>query len=280
MNRIREVIETAEDCPALSKTMYPDYVPASGDVPHIRFDHVSFSYLSTTPQVDDLTFDLYRGQTLGIIGSTGSGKTTIINLMMRFYDPDKGAVYLNGTDLRQMDGKAVHSRFGAAMQNDFLYADTLAENIRFGRDLTDEEIKKAASIAQADEFISGYPEGYEHMLVIKGQNVSGGQKQRLLVARAIAGNPEILILDDSSSALDYKTEADLRSAIRNMESRPTTVIVAQRISAIKDADLILVVENGAVIGSGKHADLLENCTVYREIADSQMGNGDGGDGCE
>ncbi|MBQ3927961.1 MAG: ABC transporter ATP-binding protein [Clostridia bacterium] len=277
MNRIQEVIQADEDCPKAPEGAYPDFVSATGEMPHIRFENVSFSYLGAKPQVADLSFDLYHGETLGIIGSTGSGKTTVVNLLMRFYDPDKGAIYLDGKDLRNLDSETVHSRFGAAMQNDFLFADTVNENIKFGRDMTDEAVQSAATIAQADEFIRAFPEGYEHLLAIKGQNVSGGQKQRILVARALAGRPEILILDDSSSALDYQTEAQMRTAIRSMDNHPTTVIVAQRISAIKDANLILVMENGEVIGAGKHKDLLNTCSVYREIAESQMGDGEGGE---
>jgi ATP-binding cassette subfamily B protein len=256
---------------------------------HIRFDNVSFSYGSESKTdadfaggkrelaLENISFSLNKGESLGIIGPTGFGKTTGVNLLMRFYDPDKGAIYLDGKDLRNLDSETVHSRFGAAMQNDFLFADTVSENIKFGRDMTDEAVQSAATIAQADEFIRAFPEGYEHLLAIKGQNVSGGQKQRILVARALAGRPEILILDDSSSALDYQTEAQMRTAIRSMDNHPTTVIVAQRISAIKDANLILVMENGEVIGAGKHKDLLNTCSVYREIAESQMGDGEGGE---
>ena len=276
MKRINEVLESVPDSPAYPKTDYPDLI-SEGPVPHIRFDRVSFSYVKDKPQIRNVSFSLYPGQTLGIIGSTGSGKTTLISLLMRFYDVDDGAIYLSGEDVRTMDAEKLHSRFGAAMQNDFLYADTIYENIRFGRDLGEEDVRRGAALAQADEYIQAYPEGYDHPLAIKGQNVSGGQKQRILVARALAGRPEILILDDSSSALDYKTEADLRSAIRHMDDHPTTVIVAQRVSAIKDADLILVMENGEVIGSGRHEDLMESCDVYREIAVSQMGDGNGGE---
>ena len=276
MKRIGEVLDAVPDSPALPKEQYPDLV-CEGPVPHVRFDRVSFSYVKDKEQIKNVSFSLYPGQTLGIIGSTGSGKTTLISLLMRLYDVDEGAIYIGGEDLRTMDAEAVHRRFGAAMQNDFLYSDTIYENIRFGRNLDESDVRCGAALAQADEYILAYPEGYEHPLAIKGQNVSGGQKQRILVARALAGRPEILILDDSSSALDYKTEADLRSAVRHMDDHPTTVIVAQRVSAIKDADLILVMENGEVIGSGKHADLMQNCDVYREIADSQMGDGNGGD---
>ena len=157
------------------------------------------------------------------------------------------------------------------MQNDFLYADTIAENIRFGRDLSDEQIVRAAKIAQADEFISAFPDGYAHMLTQKATNLSGGQKQRLLIARALAGNPDILILDDSSSALDYRTDANLRAAVAANLGSITSVIVAQRVSSVKHCGLILVLDEGKIIGAGTHGELMETCGVYREIGESQMG---------
>ena len=161
--------------------------------------------------------------------------------------------------------------FGVALQNDFLYAETVEENIRFGRDLSSEQIKRAATIAQADSFITAFPDGYGHMLSQKGTNVSGGQKQRILIARALAAQPEILVLDDSSSALDYKTDANLRRDLATHMKGSTTITVAQRVSSIKGCDLILVLEDGEVIGQGKHEYLLESCPAYREISDSQMG---------
>jgi len=161
--------------------------------------------------------------------------------------------------------------FGTAMQYDFLYADTIKENIRFGRDLSCEQIEQAAKVAQAHEFITGFAEGYEHMLSSKATNISGGQKQRLLIARAIAAKPEILILDDSSSALDYKTDANLRQALAEHLRDTTIVTVAQRVSSIKNSDLILVLEEGRIIGKGTHEELLKSCQEYKEISDSQMG---------
>ena len=176
-----------------------------------------------------------------------------------------------------MSPAELRSRFGIAMQNDFLYAGTIEDNIRFGRDIPHEQIVHAAAMAQAHGFISALDDGYDHKLTVKGTNLSGGQKQRLLIARALAGNPDILVLDDASSALDYKTDAALRKALREEAeaqkdaTATTTVIVAQRVSSIKHADLILVMDQGAVIGCGTHDELNETCSVYREIAESQMG---------
>lgn len=264
--RIAEVLETEDDLPILSEREHPY---RRGD--YLVFDHVSFSYNGTKNNLTDITFSLPRGQTLGIIGATGSGKSTIIQLLMRFYDVNSGAIRIDGRDVRTIPAGELHSHFGVAMQNDFLYADTIRENIRFGRELTDAQLRRATDMAQATEFIEAFPDGFAHALSSKGTNVSGGQKQRLLIARALAGSPDILILDDSSSALDYKTDANLRAAIADGMKNTTTIVVAQRISSIKHADLILVLDEGAIIGMGDHAHLMETCEVYREISDSQMG---------
>ena len=161
--------------------------------------------------------------------------------------------------------------FGVVMQNDFIYVGSISDNIKFGRDISDEAVRRGAETAQASEFIEAYEDGYEHPLQSKGTNLSGGQRQRLLIARALAGDPEILILDDSSSALDYKTDANLRRALSTALPESTVITVAQRVSSIKSCDLILVIEDGEIIGCGKHEQLLESCTEYREISDSQMG---------
>ena len=190
---------------------------------------------------------------------------------MRFYDVSCGAVYIGGRDVRTIPQSELYGKFGTAMQSDFLYADTIEENIRFGRDISHEQIVFAAKIAQADDFISAFPESYGHMLSQHGTNISGGQKQRVLIARAIAAKPEILILDDSSSALDYKTDANLRRALKEHMNGTTLITVAQRVSSVKDCDTIIVMEKGEIIGSGTHEELLASCPVYREISDSQMG---------
>ena len=237
----------------------------------IAFENVTFSYEGKEPDLQNITFSLKKGRHLGIIGATGSGKSTLVRLLLRLYDVDSGHVRLEGQDIRTIPREQLYARFGVVMQNDFLYADTIAENIRFGRMIERERIVEAAKIAQAHDFICGFPDGYDHMLSQKATNISGGQKQRILIARAVAANPEILVLDDSSSALDYKTEANLRQALECCCANTTVVTVAQRVSAVKGCDLILVLDEGTIIGAGTHDELLEQCPEYREISDSQMG---------
>ncbi len=242
------------------------------DVPAIEFDDVTFSYNGKKEDVSHVSFRLGKGETLGIIGPTGAGKSTLIQLLMRFYDPDSGTVRIDGRDVRTIPHEQLAGKFGAAFQSDFLFADTIRENIDFGRGLPEDAISRAAEQAQAAPFIGEKEGGMEHPLTIKGANLSGGQKQRLLITRALAGNPEILVLDDSSSALDYATDAALRRAIReNYAGKTTSVIVAQRVSSVKHADLILVLEEGVITGMGTHEELLNSCELYREISESQMG---------
>ncbi len=263
--RIEEVLCTAEQ-----EKEEKSAQTGAENAPHIAFENVSFSYNGRRDNLKSISFSLPRGGTLGVIGATGSGKTTLVQLLMRFYDVNQGRVLVDGRDVRDFDEKELRARFGVVMQNDFIYADTVSENIRFGREITDEQMKYAARLAQAEEFIEQFPEKYEHALTTKGTNVSGGQRQRLLIARALAGNPEILILDDASSALDYRTDANLRAAIKT-GTHATTVIVAQRVSSVMHADHILVLEDGAVLAAGKHEELLARCAAYREISESQMG---------
>ena len=238
---------------------------------HVSFEHVTFSYLGKKKDLKDVSFSLKKGETLGIIGATGSGKSTVLRLLMRFYDADSGMVRINGKDVRSYTPQELTAMFGVVFQNDFLYADTIEENIRFGRDLSKEEIVEAAKIAQADDFITSFSDGYAHSVSTGGTNLSGGQRQRVLISRAIAGRPEILILDDSSSALDYKTDANLRRALSMALPESTVITVAQRVSSVKSCDLILVIDEGEIIGCGKHEDLMKNCSEYKEISDSQMG---------
>ncbi len=238
---------------------------------HISFENVTFSYLHKENNIKNVSFKLKKGESLGIIGATGSGKSTLLRLLMRFYDADSGMIRINGKDVRSYTSEELTAMFGVVFQNDFIYADTIEENIRFGRDISKEDIVSAAKTAQADEFISAISDGYAHSVTTAGTNLSGGQRQRLLISRAIAGHPEILILDDSSSALDYKTDANLRLALAKDIPNSTVITVAQRVSSVKNCDLILVIENGAIIGCGKHEDLMKNCAEYKEISDSQMG---------
>lgn len=265
--RIAEVIEAEEDVTVASEKEYPD----KNTDAHIVFDRVSFSYKGKRNNLENISFELPRGGSLGIIGATGSGKSTLIRLLLRFYDVNEGAIYINGEDVRTIEMERLYGMFGSALQNDFLYADTIEENIRFGRDISHEDVVRAAKIAQADSFITGFSDGYEHRLSSHGTNISGGQKQRILISRALAGRPEILILDDSSSALDYKTDAALRGALAENMGDTTVVTVAQRVSSVKDCDLIIVLNEGRVIGIGTHDVLLSECEEYREISESQMG---------
>lgn len=268
-NRIGEVLDTPYDMTADEKYAAKQNNTGSHK---IEFDHVNFSYNGVKNNLSDISFTLEKGQTLGIIGPTGAGKTTLIALLMRQYDVTEGAVRIDGVDVRAMDRADISKKFGAAFQNDFLFADTIRSNIDFGRGLTDEQIMTAAKHAQAEAFINEKEGGLDYELTIKGANLSGGQKQRVILSRALAGMPEILVLDDSSSALDYATDAKLRQALRdNYDGQTTSVIVAQRVSSIKHADLILVLEDGKITGSGTHEELLANCPLYREISDSQMG---------
>ena len=238
---------------------------------HVSFEDVSFSYLGKKDNVKHVSFALKKGQTLGIIGATGSGKSTILRLLMRFYDVDSGVVRINGRDVRSYTQGELSAMFGVVFQNDFLYADTIEENIRFGRDIPTEDIVAAAKLAQAHDFIMSFSEGYEHSVSTGGTNLSGGQRQRVLISRAIAGRPDILVLDDSSSALDYKTDANLRQALSNALPDSTIITVAQRVSSVKNCDLILVIEDGEIIGCGQHDHLMSSCPEYKEISDSQMG---------
>lgn len=264
-NRIAEVIETPSDF----KTVPDD---GKGDKDSlVAFENVSFSYFGKRDNLTNISFSLRAGESLGIIGATGSGKSTFIKLLIRFYDPDSGIIRINGKDIRSYTKDELCRFYGVVLQNDFIYADTIEENIRFGRDISREQIEKAAKIAQAHGFITEISEGYGYKLSAGGTNLSGGQRQRLLIARALAANAPILILDDSSSALDYKTDANLRTALKTELSGTTLITVAQRVSSVKSCDKIFVLEDGKVIGFGTHRELMENCPEYKEISDSQMG---------
>lgn len=237
---------------------------------HVEFDHVSFSYDKAENNLQDISFRIKRGETLGVIGATGSGKTTVASLLMRFYDADRGAVRIDGCDVRKMEHQELRRRFGIVLQNDTIFEDTIMENISMGRGLDCQTAMKAAQYAKAAGFVKEKG-GLSAGLEIRGANLSGGQKQRILIARALAARPEILILDDSSSALDYKTDAALRKELRDHFSETTCVIIAQRISSIMGANHIMVLHEGRMIGYGVHSQLMETCEVYREIGKSQMG---------
>lgn len=264
-SRINEVLQTQPDLGIVPSP--PEETPY-----HIEFDHVTFSYNKNEPTVEDISFALKPGETLGIIGATGCGKSTIMALLMRLYDIDSGKAAISGSRVNSLPPEVLHTKFGVVFQNDVLFADTIYENIDFGRGLPRSDIEKAARCAQAWDFISALPKGLEHMLTSKGTNLSGGQRQRVLVARALAGRPEILLLDDSSSALDYKTDAALRQALRQEYAGTTTIIAAQRVSSLLHADHILVLDEGKEIGYGTHEELMKTCEIYQDIASSQLGN--------
>ena len=264
--RVAQVLQNAEDL-----TVLPAQTPED-DAPHIEFRDVTFSYTGVGTNLEHLSFKLEHGQTLGILGPTGSGKSTIVNLLLRLYDPDQGQILLDGRDIRTIPREELREKFGVVFQNDFLMEGTIAGNLRFFRDIPDKAIQEAAEDAQAS-FILEKEGGMEARVMVRGNNLSGGQKQRLLIGRALASNPEILVLDDASSALDYRTDANLRRALRQNYRDTTTVVVAQRISSLRHADLILVLSDGTVIGAGSHEQLMKSCEEYRQIAQIQMGSG-------
>ena len=238
----------------------------------VEFDHVSFAYPEAGENVlTDISFKAEKGETIAVIGSTGSGKSTLVNLIPRFYDVTKGRILVDGVDVRDMTQKDVRSRLGYVPQKGILFSGTIDSNIRYGKtDISVEEVKEAAEVAQATEFIDAKPETYDSPISQGGTNVSGGQKQRLSIARAIAKKPEIFIFDDSFSALDFKTDSTLRKALKAHTKDATTIIVAQRISTILNADKIIVLDDGHMAGIGTHKELMKNCEVYRQIAMSQL----------
>lgn len=238
----------------------------------VEFNHVSFAYPEAGENVlTDIHFKAKKGETVAIIGSTGSGKSTLVNLIPRFYDVTEGSVSVDGVDVRDMSQKELRDCIGYVPQKGVLFSGTIDSNIRYGKtDISEEEVKTAARIAQAQDFIEEKPKGYHSPIAQGGANVSGGQKQRLSIARAIAKKPEIFIFDDSFSALDFKTDSRLRSALKENTKDATTIIVAQRISTILHADRIIVLDDGHMAGMGTHAELIKNCEVYRQIAMSQL----------
>lgn len=241
---------------------------------YIAFENVTFGY-NGSPALSNVSFSVRKGESLGIIGATGSGKTTIISLLLRFYDPDSGVIRVDGRDIRSYDEKELRNKFGVVLQNDFLMADTVKENIRFERDVSDSDVESAAKYAKAHDFISATEHGYDTGLTARGTNFSGGQKQRMLIARALAAKPDILILDDASSALDYKTDAMLRKTLISNFPDTNIVMIAQRISSVRFADKIIMLDKGCVAGYGSHEQLIRNCEIYREMQNTQTETEDG-----
>ena len=268
-NRINEVFETTS---SIQSPEHPEKLDHGSDIA-LAFDHVDFTYPGDSlPSLQDVSFFIERGKTLAIIGPTGCGKSTIVSLLTRFYDPDQGTVTVEGQNVKNLDLKALRSAISVVLQKTILFSGTIAENIRWGKpDATQEELVNATQIAQMYDFIENLPEKYETRLSQGAVNLSGGQKQRISIARAVVKPADILIMDDSSSALDFATDLRLRQAIKARIGHRTVVIIAQRISTIMNADRILVMNKGKVVGFGSHEQLLENCEIYREIYSSQMG---------
>ena len=266
--RIVEILETENSLKEPEAPVHPSE-EIKGTV---EFDHVSFAYPDAGENVlTDISFKAEKGQTLAVIGSTGTGKSSLINLIPRFYDVIQGCVKVDGVDVRSMSQKELRDRLGYVPQKGVLFSGTIDSNIRYGKtDISEEQVKKAAMVAQAQDFIEEKPHGYESPVAQGGTNVSGGQKQRLSIARAVAKDPEIFIFDDSFSALDFKTDKALRKALKEHTKNATTIIVAQRISTILNADQILVLDDGKMAGLGTHRELMKNCEVYRQIAMSQL----------
>lgn len=240
-------------------------------IPHIEFRNVSFSYNQKESNLKNVSFKLYQGQTLGIIGATGSGKTTLIHLLMRFYDVDEGEILIYGKNIKELKQQELRQSIGVVFQNDLIFADSIYGNIQFNRSgISKEDIDIATRVAQA-EFIYEKENDMDHQMAQRGMNLSGGQKQRVLIARAIAGKPDIMILDDASSALDYKTDMYMRKALRQEMTDTTMIIIAQRIASLKDSDIILVIDDGKIVASGSHDELIKSSDIYQEIAYYQLG---------
>lgn len=264
INEVLDTVPTIEDKESLS---------VIGDKKgFLDFKDVTFSYPGAEkPVLTHISFSAKPGETTAIIGGTGSGKSTLINLIPRFYDVDSGAILVDGIDVRDLSQEELRSRIGFVPQKAVLFTGTIADNIRYGKeDATDEEIGYAAEIAQAADFISNMDKGFDSFIAQGGTNVSGGQKQRISIARALVRKPEIYIFDDSFSALDFKTDARLRKALKKETKNATVIIVAQRVSTVMDADRIIVLDEGRIVGIGKHKELLAGCEVYREIVSSQL----------
>lgn len=266
--RINEVLDTE------SSIIYGNYSGKTAERGVVEFKNVSFKY----PDADeyllkDISFKVEKGQTIAFIGSTGSGKSTLINLVPRFYDATEGEVLVDGVNVKDYNKEALNNKIGYVSQKAVMFDGTVKSNITYGKSknkITDEKVKEAIRVAQAQDFVLKMDKTYNSHIASRGTNISGGQKQRLSIARAIAKDPEIYIFDDSFSALDYKTDSILRKELKKYTKDATTLIVAQRIGTILNADKIIVLDNGKVVGSGTHKELLENCDVYKEIAYSQL----------
>ena len=270
-SRVNEILDTQ---PAVTEqTTQKIEVKTDGKTPKILFDHVSFAYDMQAHQsaLYDLSAAIYEGETVGIIGGTGSGKSTVAALIPRFYDPTRGTIYMDGIDIKQYSFEQLREQIGVVPQRAVLFTGTIESNLKWGNEhATKEQMEQALRIAQAEEFVSRLPKGLQTEVSQGGANFSGGQRQRLTIARALVGQPKILILDDSASALDYATDAKLRMAIARETQNMTVIIVSQRANSIRNADKIIVLDQGHVMGIGTHRELLNTCPIYKEICLSQM----------
>lgn len=274
-NRIAEIMDMQPSIPKEIRASEPsdtEKTKADAKIPAVEFDHVCMNYAGAGEEaLTDIDFKAMRGQTIGIIGGTGSGKSSVVNLIPRFYDVSKGAVRIYGKDVREYDVTSLRDKIGMVMQKAVLFHGTIRENLLWGNpDATDEQLNRAIEIAQATDVVAGKEGGLDYEIEQNGRNLSGGQKQRLTIARAVVKDPDILILDDSASALDFATDARLRAALRNMQGEKTIFIVSQRTSSIQFADQILVLDDGKTVGLGTHEELLKNCETYREIYELQF----------
>lgn len=267
-NRIADVLSIPSKLPEKN----PKLIGARDGAPEVEFDHVCMTYEGAADEtLTDISFTVQKGQTIGIIGGTGSGKSSLVNLIPKFYDATKGTIRIQGNDINDYDAVQLRDKIGVVMQKAVLFAGTIADNLRWGKnDATEEEMWKALDIAQATEVVKGKEGDLDYMIEQGGKNLSGGQKQRLTIARAVVKDPDILILDDSASALDFATDASLRAALKGMHGDKTIFIVSQRTSSIQFADNIIVLDDGQMVGFGPHEELLETCETYKEIYDSQF----------
>lgn len=272
-SRVNEILEASTSI-ADNPKYAADTIHTSA--PAVQFNDVSFGYSTTGDSVlENVSITINRGETIGLLGSTGSGKSTFVNLIPRFYDVTKGDILVDGINVKDYELCRLRKKIGIVPQKALLFTGTIAQNIRWGKeDAADEEVIEAAKIAQADEFISKLSDGYNTQVSRGGLNFSGGQKQRITIARAVISKPDILILDDSSSALDFATDAALRKAIKKSSTHMTVLIVSQRVSAIKQADKIIVFDDGHIAGTGTHKELMGNCEIYKEICLSQLSSGE------
>jgi ATP-binding cassette subfamily B protein len=275
--RINEVLATTTSISDTGNAVFP-VIETRGSVPVIQFDNVSFGYnVSGEVALADISVEIYRGETVGVIGSTGSGKSTFVNLIPRFYDAREGYILIDGVNVRDYSLSQLRKKIGIVPQKALLFTGTIADNIRWGNEhATDEDVLQAARIAQADEFITKLPDGMYTGVSRGGRNLSGGQKQRLTIARAVAAKPEILILDDSSSALDFATDAALRRALKEISGEMTVIMVSQRVSTVQQADKIIVFEEGRIAGMGTHDVLMESSDIYKEVYLSQLSSEESG----